>query len=61
MTNVIQQQNKFLAETKQRIIHNVNDVDEMEAQKSVAVTLGDFAIYIDTPVVVSLTPSDTLL
>jgi hypothetical protein len=30
MTNVIQQQNKFLAETKQRIVHNLNDVDEMD-------------------------------
>jgi hypothetical protein len=29
MTNVIQQQNKFLAETKQRIVHNHNDVDEI--------------------------------
>jgi hypothetical protein len=29
MTNVIQQQNKFLAETKQRIVHNRNDVDEI--------------------------------
>jgi hypothetical protein len=29
MTNVIQQQNKFLAETKQRIVHNLNDVDEI--------------------------------
>jgi hypothetical protein len=29
MTNVIQQQNKFLAETKQRIVHNINDVDEI--------------------------------
>jgi hypothetical protein len=29
MTNVIQQHNKFLAETKQRIVHNLNDVDEI--------------------------------
>jgi hypothetical protein len=29
MTNVIQQQNKFLAETKQRIVHNLNDVDDI--------------------------------
>jgi predicted nicotinamide N-methyase len=29
MTNVIQQQNNFLAETKQRIIHNLSDVDEI--------------------------------
>jgi hypothetical protein len=29
MTNVIQQQNKFLAETKQRIVHNLNDVDKI--------------------------------
>jgi hypothetical protein len=29
MPNVIQQQNKFLAETKQRIVHNLNDVDEI--------------------------------
>jgi hypothetical protein len=29
LTNVIQQQNKFLAETKQRIVHNLNDVDEI--------------------------------
>jgi hypothetical protein len=29
MTNVIQQQNKFLAETKQSIVHNLNDVDEI--------------------------------
>jgi hypothetical protein len=29
MTNIIQQQNKFLAETKQRIVHNLNDVDEI--------------------------------
>jgi hypothetical protein len=27
--NVIQQQNKFLAKTKQRIVHNLNDVDEI--------------------------------
>jgi hypothetical protein len=29
MTNVIQQQKKILAETKQRIVHNLNDVDEI--------------------------------
>jgi hypothetical protein len=29
MTNVIQQQTIFLAETKQRIVHNLNDVDEI--------------------------------
>jgi hypothetical protein len=29
MTNVIQQQNTFLAVTKQRIVHNLNDVDEI--------------------------------
>jgi hypothetical protein len=29
MTNVIQQQNKFLAETKQCIVHNINDVDKI--------------------------------
>jgi hypothetical protein len=29
MTNVIQQQKQFLAETKQRIVHNLNDVDEI--------------------------------
>jgi hypothetical protein len=29
MTNVIQQQHKFLAETKQRIVHNLNNVDEI--------------------------------
>jgi hypothetical protein len=29
VTNVIQQQHKFLAETKQRIVHNLNDVDEI--------------------------------
>jgi hypothetical protein len=29
MTNVIQQQNKFLAKTKQRIVHNLNDVDDI--------------------------------
>jgi hypothetical protein len=29
MTNVIQQQNIFLAETKQRIVHNLNGVDEI--------------------------------
>jgi tRNA G37 N-methylase Trm5 len=29
MMNVIQQQNKFLADTKQRIVHNLNDVDEI--------------------------------
>jgi hypothetical protein len=27
MTNVIQQQNKFLSETKKRIVHNLSDVD----------------------------------
>jgi hypothetical protein len=27
MTNVIQQQNKFLSETKQRIVYNLSDVD----------------------------------
>jgi hypothetical protein len=29
MTNVIQQQNIFFAEKKQRIVHNLNDVDEI--------------------------------
>jgi hypothetical protein len=29
MTNIIEQQNKFLAETKQRIVHTLNDVDEI--------------------------------
>jgi hypothetical protein len=29
MTNVIQQQNKFLTKTKQRIFHNLNNVDEI--------------------------------
>jgi hypothetical protein len=29
MTNVIQQQNKLLAETKQRIVYNLCDVDEI--------------------------------
>jgi hypothetical protein len=29
MTNVIQQQNKFLSETKQRIVYNLSDVDEI--------------------------------
>jgi hypothetical protein len=29
MTNVIQQQNKLLSETKQRIVHNLSDVDEI--------------------------------
>jgi hypothetical protein len=29
MTNVIQQQNKLLSETKQRIVHNINDVDKI--------------------------------
>jgi hypothetical protein len=29
MANVKQQQNRFLAETKQRIVHNLNDVDEI--------------------------------
>jgi hypothetical protein len=29
MTNVIQQQNKFLAETKQHIVYNLSDVDEI--------------------------------
>jgi hypothetical protein len=29
MTNVIQQHHKFLAETKQRTVHNLNDVDEI--------------------------------
>jgi hypothetical protein len=29
MASVIQQQNKFLAETKQRIVHNLNNVDEI--------------------------------
>jgi hypothetical protein len=28
-TNVIQQQNKFLVKTKQRIVHNLRDVDEI--------------------------------
>jgi hypothetical protein len=36
MTNVIQQQNKFMAETKQRIVHNLNDVDEI-----IEITLGE--------------------
>jgi hypothetical protein len=29
ITNAIQQQNKFLAETKQSIIYNLSDVDEI--------------------------------
>jgi hypothetical protein len=29
MTNVIQQQNKFLSEKKQRIFYNLSDVDEI--------------------------------
>jgi hypothetical protein len=29
MTNVIQQKNQFLAETKQRIVNNLSDVDEI--------------------------------
>jgi hypothetical protein len=29
MTNVIQQQNKLLSETKQRIVHNLSNVDEI--------------------------------
>jgi hypothetical protein len=29
MTHIIQQQNHFLAKTKQRIIHNLSDVDEI--------------------------------
>jgi hypothetical protein len=29
MTNVIQQQNKFLSETKQRTVHNLSDVDDI--------------------------------
>jgi hypothetical protein len=29
MTNVIQQQHIFLAETKERIVHNLNDVDDI--------------------------------
>jgi hypothetical protein len=29
MTNVFQQQNKFLSETKQRIVHNLSDVDKI--------------------------------
>jgi hypothetical protein len=29
MTNVIQQQNKFLSETKQRIVYNLSDVDKI--------------------------------
>jgi hypothetical protein len=29
MTNIIQQQNKFLSETKQSIVHNLSDVDEI--------------------------------
>jgi hypothetical protein len=29
MTSVIQQQNRFLADTKQRIVHNLNDLDEI--------------------------------
>jgi hypothetical protein len=29
MTNVIQQQNKFLAETKQRIVYNLSNVDKI--------------------------------
>jgi hypothetical protein len=28
MTNFIQQQNQFMAKTKQRIVHNLSDVDE---------------------------------
>jgi hypothetical protein len=41
MTNVIQQQNKFLAETKQRIVHNLNDVDEI-----IEIALGE-DVYMD--------------
>jgi hypothetical protein len=29
MTNIIQQQNQFMAETKQRIVQNLSDVDEI--------------------------------
>jgi hypothetical protein len=29
MTNVIQQQNQFLVETKQRIVHNLSHLDEI--------------------------------
>jgi hypothetical protein len=29
LTNVIQQQNKFVDETKQRIVHNLNNVDDI--------------------------------
>jgi hypothetical protein len=29
MTNVIQQQNKFVSETKQCIVHNLSNVDEI--------------------------------
>jgi hypothetical protein len=29
MTNVIQQQNQFMAETKQRMVHNLSDVGEI--------------------------------
>jgi hypothetical protein len=29
MTNAIKQQNKFLSETKQRIVYNLSDVDEV--------------------------------
>jgi hypothetical protein len=29
MINVIKHQHKFLAETKQRIVHNLSDVDEI--------------------------------
>jgi hypothetical protein len=29
MTNIIQQKNKFLAETRQWIVHNLSDVDEI--------------------------------
>jgi hypothetical protein len=36
MTNVIQQQNQFLAETKQRIVHNLSNVD-----KIVEIALGE--------------------
>jgi hypothetical protein len=41
MTNVIQQQHKFLAETKQRIVHNLNNVDEI-----IEIALGE-DVYMD--------------
>jgi hypothetical protein len=36
MTNIIQQKNQFLAETKQRIVHNLSDVE-----KNIEIVLGE--------------------